>query len=68
MANVKEREKCMVGVRKDFEQAHGAEMWREINRLLELRNHHFGYRRIGGVLRKTKYFVRYWYRRIKGCG
>jgi hypothetical protein len=65
---IKEQEKCLVSVRKDFEVLHGAEAWRELNRLLPLRNHHFGVGRIANAMRKKKYCVRYWIRRISGCG
>lgn len=64
----KEKEKIFNKIRKDFENRHGAEKWRELNRLLRFRNHHFGQRRIARVLGVSRWVVRYWSIVINDCG
>lgn len=63
----KEKEKCLISVRSDFETQYGAKAWRELTRLLSLRNHHFGYGSIGKALKKSKKFIRHWHIRITRC-
>ena len=65
MILTKDREKFLNKVQRDFENRHGAEAWRELNRLLKFRNHHFGQRRIARVLGVNRWVVRYWIIRIK---
>ena len=68
MFTVKEREKFLNKVQRNFEIRHGAEAWRELNRLLQFRNHHFGQRRIARMLGMKRWVIRYWMKQIRGCG